>query len=283
MDVALVVDARNLSEPDCANLLLPALARRGLSAALVAWDDPAMDWSTTRLAVIRATWDYHLRLPEFLAWAERAAERCDLLNPLPAVRWNARKTYLRDLERRGVPTIPTVWLPRGSSASLAPILRERDWERAVLKPVVSASAYETRLVTPSSLAEDERRLARMLTARDMMLQPYLAAVATTGERSLVFIGGEHTHTFLRVPALGSSGASPTESALLPNDPAEEAFARPALQASGCETLYTRVDLIHDDTGAPRLMELELIEPSLALSLAPAAAERLAAAIARRLV
>ena len=47
------------------------------------------------------------------------------------------------------------------------------------------------------------------------------------------------------------------------------------------TLYARVDLARDEEGAPRLMELELIEPSLFLGYAPRAARMLAAAIARR--
>lgn len=301
MDVALVVDARTLDEPDCRRMLVPALATRGIAADLVAWDDPAMDWSRPRLAVLRATWDYHLRLPAFLAWAERTAARCRLWNPLDAVRWNARKTYLRDLAARGIATIPTIWLPRGASADLAALLRERGWARAVVKPVVSASAYQTLLVTaaapgsPASLATGAAHLARLLAERDAMIQPYLEAVTTTGERSLIFIAGELTHTIRRAPALALPGDAPADahdsgdaphagddSALIPNDPAEEAFARATLQAAGFETLYARVDLIHDDAGTLRLMELELIEPGLWLSAAPWSAERFADAIARRL-
>jgi hypothetical protein len=44
----------------------------------------------------------------------------------------------------------------------------------------------------------------------------------------------------------------------------------------------RVDLIRDDDGARRLPELELTEPSLFFVHAPGAAERLAAAVLRRL-
>ena len=43
--------------------------------------------------------------------------------------------------------------------------------------------------------------------------------------------------------------------------------------------YARVDLIRDSDGAPRLLELELCEPSLFLAHAEGSAGRLAASIA----
>ena len=46
-------------------------------------------------------------------------------------------------------------------------------------------------------------------------------------------------------------------------------------------LYARVDLIHDDDGAPRVLELELTEPSLFFAHAPGSAERFARAIVER--
>jgi len=43
-------------------------------------------------------------------------------------------------------------------------------------------------------------------------------------------------------------------------------------------LYARVDLIRDDAGAPRVLEVELTEPSLFFAHAAGAAERFAHAI-----
>jgi hypothetical protein len=39
-------------------LLRAALEKRGLRVHRTRWDDPAMDWSTTRFALFRTTWDY---------------------------------------------------------------------------------------------------------------------------------------------------------------------------------------------------------------------------------
>lgn len=56
-----------------------------------------------------------------------------------------------------------------------------------------------------------------------------------------------------------------------------------LEASGVrgDLLYARVDVIRDGDGGLRLMELELIEPSLFLAQHPPALERLADAIVAR--
>jgi hypothetical protein len=55
----------------------------------------------------------------------------------------------------------------------------------------------------------------------------------------------------------------------------------ALPGGPGRPLYARVDLIPGPDGAPVLVEVELTEPSLFLAHDPAAAERLADAIAAR--
>jgi hypothetical protein len=47
-------------------------------------------------------------------------------------------------------------------------------------------------------------------------------------------------------------------------------------------MYARVDLIHDEAGILRLMELELVEPGLWLSLAPQTVRLFADAIAGKM-
>jgi hypothetical protein len=280
--VALVTDTNHRDEANNAEFLAlkPELAARGLSADLVAWDDPAVDWSAFRLCVIRATWDYHLRLREFLAWAERVAAQTALWNPLNLVRWNTHKGYLRDLEAQGVAIAPTVWAPRGTPLDLGALLARRGWTQAVVKPAVSASAYATRLVTSETIGEGQTLLDTLLAERDMMIQPFLTSVTTTGERSLVYFDGALSHTFLRSSALGKGNAG--GKGLIANDAEEAAFAGRVMRAVNGETLYARVDITRDDAGDLCLMELELVEPWLGLDLAPEAPARFAATIARRL-
>ncbi|QBD82789.1 hypothetical protein EPA93_45230 [Ktedonosporobacter rubrisoli] len=116
-------------------LLLTTLRRRGITAGVAAWDDPGVERSKAGQVVIRSTWDYYLHLERFLHWAEMVARHSKLCNPLRAVRWNAHKWYLHDLERKSIPIIPTHWLSAGTPTDLAPIMQEHHWQRIMLKPV----------------------------------------------------------------------------------------------------------------------------------------------------
>ena len=123
MRVALV-RCRILPEPDPDEALLTAALRhRGVDAVAAAWDDPAVDWDAFDACILRATWNYHERPGDFLAWAERIGR---LVNPLPVVRWNVHKRYLLELP---VPVVPTVFVDRGSDARLRDAMG--DWARAV--------------------------------------------------------------------------------------------------------------------------------------------------------
>ena len=97
----------------------------------------------------------------------------------------------------------------------------------------------------------------------------------------MFVEGELTHAVRRPAALGSDGSR--ESLVEPGEVSadEIGVARLALRAVGGPVLYARVDLVHDEFGAARLLELELIEPSLFFELAPHAVVRLARGIASR--
>jgi hypothetical protein len=266
--------------------LRDALLALGLVVKPVVWDDPGVDWASLDLCIIRSTWDYHHRLGEFLAWAERASVQTSVWNPLEVLRWNTHKTYLRDLEARGVPVVPTEWLDSGTRADLGQLMRGRGWPRAVVKPSVSASAHATILVTARTVEQGQAHLDALLARGDAMVQPFLSSVETYRERSLLFAGSDLTHAVSRPPQLRTE--SPPEAhdgndyGLVTPTPDEIALARLSLAATGRDTLYARVDLVRDDLDEPRLIELELVEPSLFLDLYPSAAEPLADAIAARL-
>src|SRR5215213_2514896 len=82
-----------------------ALGDAGLVVDLVRWDDESVEWGSYALVVVRSCWDYAWRLEEFLSWAETVPR---LRNPVEVLRWNTDKTYLRQLQRAGLPVVPTV-------------------------------------------------------------------------------------------------------------------------------------------------------------------------------
>ncbi|HEU0106140.1 MAG TPA: hypothetical protein VFT38_08215, partial [Vicinamibacteria bacterium] len=167
------------------------------------WDAPGVDGAGFDAVIVRSVWDYHLRPVEFLGWVE-TLERAGtlLLNPPAVLRWNHHKSYLRDLEARGVATVPTVWLERGAEADLGGLLADRGWAEAVVKPAISASAHETWLTSRSRVSTDEGRLRGLLLAGDALVQPVVPEVRSKGEWSLIFLGGEWSHAMLKRPRDG---------------------------------------------------------------------------------
>lgn len=279
IDIALATyaDLPNLGAGDA--LLLSALATRGLSARPVVWNDPLMDWSLPKVTVIRSTWDYHYQRSAFLNWAEQVSQLHDLWNPLALLRWNSHKFYLRDLARRSIPIVPTLWLEQGTSIDLASVMKHYHWEKVVVKPAVSASAYATVLVAGASAQQGQAHLDQFLPAHDMLLQPFLETVTSLHERSLIFIDGEFTHAIERKPALDLDPSA--RDRLIEPQEEEWLLARRILGLLPARPLYARVDLIPEEAGTFCLMELELVEPALWLSFAPHSVQLFADAIAKK--
>jgi hypothetical protein len=283
MDIALAT-CRVLPEPDSDEApTLVALRAAGLRAEAVAWDDPEADFSRARMTVLRATWSYPDDPARFLAWVERTAAVTELWNPLAAVRWNLHKGYLLELDRAGVPVVPTWLVRRGEATALAEILAARGWSDVVIKPAVSNASRLTVRSGPATGEDGEAHLRRLAVREDVLVQPYLASVEGYGERSLVWIDGEITHAVRKSPRLVRQ--SEAVSGPLPVSPAEAEVARAALAvavAAGAPLLYARIDLAPGPDGTPQVMELELIEPSLFFPFSPAALDRFVRAVARRL-
>lgn len=278
-----LVTCMELPEPDPeAAPLIDAVRAKGVDAAWIAWDDPAVDWRAFDVCIVRSTWNYH-RMPDlFLQWIDRASQQVPIWNPPAALIWNAHKRYLAELSRMGLPVVPTVLLSRGADASLAEAAREQGWKTIVVKPAVSAASRETILVNEQTWSEGEQHLARLLAAEDVLVQEYQVSVEGTGERSLVFIDGELTHAVRKSSRFG--GQHEAVRGPMPIAEDEVRVARRILEAaqerSGVSRLlYARVDLTRNEEGAPILMELELIEPSLFTHLSEPALRRLAEKIA----
>lgn len=279
MSVA-IVTCRSLPEPDPdEDLLMTALADGGLTASLVAWDDPDVTWSDYEIAVLRSAWNYIQDLDRFLDWALTAGAQTHLFNPVEVVQWNTHKGYLRDLAKRGVPVVPTAWLGVGEELDLADIMADRGWHDVVAKPVVGAGSFLTDRITDPTTASARAFWQELCTDREVMVQPYLGSVEAYGERSLIWIDGELTHAVRKSPRLGDADESVSDA--LPIAHAERELAEAVIADIPQSLLYARIDLIRDDHDQPLLAELELVEPSLFLKQEPAALRRLVRGIAAR--
>jgi len=280
LDVALVTSADypDLDEQD--RPLPEALARRGLTARAVRWDDPGFDWAGARMHLLRSTWDYWRRYREFVAWLDRVGPLGRMWNPVGVVRWNSEKRYLLDLAARGAPVVPTVVLDAG--ADLAALMDARGWRSVIVKPTVSAGGYRTMRVERDSTAGGQRLLEEVLGDSAAMVQPYLPSVDEDGEHSLVFFERRLSHAVRREAGLRKPGQMPGAVALEPAAD-EVGIAEAVLRLVPGELLYARVDLVRDLAGQWRLLELEIMEPSLFLPHVPGALDRFADAVAARLL
>lgn len=262
-------------------LLAAALARRGLTSARVDWADPAIDWSRFRCAVFRTTWDYFDRYAEFTAWLDRAERATRLCNPASTVRWNVDKHYLADLDRRGVPVVPSRFLDRGSAQPLADVLADAGWDEAVVKPCVSGAARHTYRVNRRTAAELQPLLTTLLADEAMLVQPFQADVARTGEDTLMVFGGRYSHAVRKVPKAGDFRVQDDHGGTVHEyTPTADQIELAERAAAACDPVpvYGRVDLVRDNAGRLAVMELELIEPELWLRFHPPAADRFAAGV-----
>jgi glutathione synthase/RimK-type ligase-like ATP-grasp enzyme len=265
-----------LPEPDRDEpVLAAALAAAGVRATLVGWDDPAADWDAPVPTVLRSTWNYPLAPAAFLGWLDRVAAAGPVLNPPDIVRGNLHKRYLLELAARGVPVVPTTLVERGQSCDLAAITAPS----IVIKPEVGAASLATRRFAPGDPAA-LAHLATITATGAALVQPYVPSVYDHGERALVWIDGELSHAVRKSPRFTGDDERVTGPFAISDD--ERAVATAALAAFADRILYGRVDVARDAAGQPMVLELELIEPSLYLVHVPAAADRLVAALRRRL-
>lgn len=263
-----------------------AFEERGVRLSHPIWDDPAVDWSAFDAVLVRTTWDYCDDRAAFVAWAERVEEQSLLMNSAAVIRWNTDKTYLRMLAERGIPTLDTLWLAQGAAPDLSEECRRRGWTRGFIKPVVGSTARETLRfdVSEEGLAAAQEHVARLLPDEGLMVQPYIESVETQGEVSAIFIDGRFTHGVRKVPVAGDYrvqddfGASDEPHEFTPEELEQLAGFLGRLED---DLVYARFDMLRHPDGGLRLIELELVEPSLFFRHGAHAAGQLADAVLRR--
>ena len=241
------------------------------------WDDPAVDWSSYELVLVRSVWDYPLRRDAFLAWVSSCRRTA---NPQRVLAWNTDKRYLDDLQAAGVPTVPCYFLAPGERNS---------WPHGdyVVKPSVSGGAADTGRFRHDDAAAQALVDRLHAQGRTAMVQPYVQGIETDGETSLIYLGGTYSHAVRRAPLLTAPGVrapvvvadvlatvQQVEATPAQRDVAERALAAVPGVPHGLS--YARVDLVPGPDG-PLVLELEATDCFLFLSFAErSAVDRLAA-------
>ncbi len=204
-------------------------------------------------------WGYHKAYPQWRTFLD-GMDGARLINPASTVRWNADKAYLLELSERGAAIPPTVSVEHASAQAVELAIEGFGVEEVVVKPRVSAGAFQTvRVRRGEPMADGPEGPA--------LIQPFLPAVAREGEWSLFWFGDRFSHAVTKVAAEGDFRVQPQFGGLVQAKAAPDAARKAAEAVLGAcphPWTYARVDLIADGGGGYALMELELIEPHLFL-------------------
>lgn len=250
------------------SILSKSLSKSGLKVKIVGWEDKDFDWSSTRIAMIRNTWNYSDNIEEFKKWLKIVSKKTMLLNSANLILWNLDKRYLLDLEKNGI-SIPKTYVLNNIEEWDTIIENNKYLENGmVVKPVSSAGAKDTYFLKLPYNIDHIQAINSIVKKRPMLIQPFISSIKDKGEISMVFINGNFTYAMTKKPAHNDFrvqfyyGGTLEEYTPTTN---EINFGKKAIQV--CEKLkglpiFSRVDFCYDDKNEPILMELEMIEPQL---------------------
>ena len=244
--------------------LIPLFEQQNIETDNLVWNDPKVDWNAYDGLIFRSVWDYHLLPKQFDGWLNfMEAKNIPTLNPIPVIRNNQHKFYLRQLQQQGVTIVPTVFIDKTQNLDLSAVT-ERNWHQAVIKPAISASSYLTTMFNAAEAQQIEDRYRSVAAERDLLLQPFMPEIIANGEISLIFFNRKYSHAVTKSADEGDFRVQAEfggkHEAIHPTKNIIEA-AEYILSLIAGPLLYARVDGIIQNNQF-MLMELELIEPDL---------------------
>ncbi|MFD2585506.1 RimK family alpha-L-glutamate ligase [Croceitalea marina] len=293
-DIVILTDSRYLSpdptSPYITNVLLEdqivadELKKLGIKVTRKSWDDPSFDWSHTKCAIFRATWDYFERYQEFAQWYDKTAERTIFINSKSLIDWNIDKHYLNDLNENGI-NIPDTFIiePQTKTTLEATINKAKTLYKYtsndfVLKPCIAGGARHTYKFNVSEIDAYEKVFQQLIADEAMMLQEFQTNIVKGGEISMMVFNGEFTHAVLKIAKPGDFRVQDDYGGTVHEyKPSQEEidFAIATVKASPELPVYARVDIFKDNNEKWALAELEIFEPELWFRFNPKAAAVLA--------
>ena len=262
-------------------LLKSALEAQGLKVDITYWDNPSYEWQKTRSILFRTIWDYFERFDKFWEWIEQVKTKTRLINSYELIKWNIDKHYLRDLKNNGIQVVPTYFADRENNISLQEIANLNDWKHIVIKPAISASAFNTYKITNDEIEQKEQLFHELLQTHDMLVQPFFPTISELGEASLMVFGGKFTHAILKKAKAGDFRVQDDFGGTVHDyNPTQEEikFAEKVFQFCTSLPIYGRVDIVWDSNKHIYLSELEIIEPELWIRNRPESANKIAEAV-----
>ena len=245
------------------------------------WQDKNIKWQAYDAAVIRSTWNYVPFRDDFVLWSKKVEKETKLFNSSKIVEWNTDKKYLLELEKYGVPIIPTKFCSIQDEV-VSKLAWAFDQSKAIaIKPSIGAGA---RLAGRATSIDEAKKLLKNIfeNNRIAMIQPYIESVDTDGEKAIVVIDGKLSHVARKVPALTQGGHGDGAGFVEIDNQITKIFENVSSKLpTWKELLYARIDVVAFK-GSYLLMELELTEPWLFMKYRPESSLDLLNAILKRI-
>jgi glutathione synthase/RimK-type ligase-like ATP-grasp enzyme len=260
--------------------LIPELAKHNIIAKAVIWSDKTIDWNDFDYLIFRNTWDYFEKETEFNLWLDQIEKLgIKTLNAIEIIKQNKHKFYLREMEKKGISILPTIFIDKNTSLNLAEII-PKHWEKAVIKPAFSAGSYLTTVFDVSDIEKTNDEYTKIAQEKELLLQEFIPEIQTLGETSFIFFNKKFSHAVNKKPIDGDFRVqSQFGGKYTLIQPSQELIdkAQKVVNTFHDKLLYARVDGIVIDTEL-HLMEIECIEPDLYFDISEDALKRFVASI-----
>ena len=260
--------------------LIPELAKHAIHAKAVIWNDKNIDWTSFDYLIFRNTWDYFEKETEFNLWLNQLEKLgIKTLNPIEIIQQNKHKFYLKELEKKGILIIPTVFIDKTNHLNLSEIIPSH-WKKAVIKPAFSGGAYLTTVFEISEIESITDQYRVIAPEKELLLQEFIPEIQTLGETSFIFFNKRFSHCINKKPVEGDFrvqvqfGGKYTS--IQPSPSLIEKAQKVVATFEG-NLLYARVDGIVTEEEL-YLMEIECIEPDLYFEFCPGSIQSFVASI-----
>jgi glutathione synthase/RimK-type ligase-like ATP-grasp enzyme len=261
-------------------LLIPELAKLNITATAEIWDNTAVNWSDFDYLIFRNTWDYFEKEAQFNLWLDQIENLgIKTLNSIDIIKNNKHKFYLREMEKRGVKILPTIFIDKTDLLDVQKTMPSH-WKKVVIKPAFSAGSYQTEVFELQDVQKINSDFKNIASEKELLLQEFMPEIQTLGETSFVFFNKKFSHAVNKKPVAGDFRIQVQfggQYTLTQPDSELIEKAQQIVDIFTGELLYARVDGIVIENEL-HLMEVECIEPDLYFNLSEGSLKRFVSAI-----
>ena len=274
-DVVLLTDSRYVNpskiDPYIQNVLkedglvIEGLEKLNLKTIKKDWNDTNFNWSSTKSAIFRSTWDYFDQFSNFRNWLDIVKDQCYLINPYEQINWNLDKHYLLDLQKLDLPIVESIFVSKKTQLNLETISKSKNWKDIVIKPTISGAARHTYHLKNDEIKKFQYKWLSLTNNEDFMVQEFQKNILSSGEIAVMLFGGEYSHSVLKKAKKGDFRVQDDFGGSVEKiNPSLDIIklAEKTIKSLKTMPLYARVDIIFDNGNKPVISELELIEQEL---------------------